>query len=360
MSHSPNFEAFAELAANHDLVPVYRRMLSDGLTPVSAFQKLDDGQDACLFESVIGGEKVGRYSILAVNPFMIINACGNDVTISRDGEMERRTSDNPLDDLRQLVDSFKAPQLEELPPFNGGAIGYAGYDVIRYVENLPNPPENDRQIPDMTFGFYDSLVVFDNVNKTMFVIVMARLDQFQDIQAAYTEAIARVDQLIEKLAAPAALSMADIDTAGGTDDFSYTSNFEKSEFETAVNKCVEYIRAGDIFQVVISQRLQLDLQVDPVELYRSLRVVNPSPFMFFLRTSDVTLVGSSPEIMCRVVDGKVTVRPLAGTRPRGATEQEDNQLAEELLADPKERAEHVMLVDLGRNDVGRIAKYRSV
>ena len=360
MSHLPNFEAFAELAANHDLVPVYRRMLSDGLTPVSAFQKLDDGQDACLFESVIGGEKVGRYSILAVNPFMIINACGNDVTISRDGETERRTSDNPLDDLRQLVDSYKAPQLEELPPFNGGAIGYAGYDVIRYVENLPNPPENDRQIPDMTFGFYDSLVVFDNVNKTMFVIVMARLDQFQDTQAAYTEAIARVDQLIEKLAAPAALSMADIDTAGGTDDLSYTSNFEKSEFEAAVNKCVEYIRAGDIFQVVISQRLQLDLQVDPVELYRSLRVVNPSPFMFFLRTSDVTLVGSSPEIMCRVVDGKVTVRPLAGTRPRGATEQEDNQLAEELLADPKERAEHVMLVDLGRNDVGRIAKYRSV
>jgi anthranilate synthase component 1 len=361
MSHSPNFEAFADLAKDHDLVPVYRRMLSDGLTPVSAFQKLDDGKDACLFESVIGGEKVGRYSILASHPFMIINACGREVSITREGTTESRSSDNPLDDLRQLVDSFKAPQLEELPPFNGGAIGYAGYDVIRYVEDLPNPPENDRQIPDMTFGFYDSLVVFDNVNKTMFVIVMARLDKHPgDARTAYDEALARVDQLVDQLAAPAQLAMADINTQGGTEGLPYTSNFQQSEFEDAVNQCVEYIRAGDIFQVVISQRLEMELQVDPVELYRSLRVVNPSPFMFFLRTNDVTLVGSSPEIMCRVMDGKVTVRPLAGTRPRGETEQEDNQLADELLADPKERAEHVMLVDLGRNDVGRIAEYRTV
>ncbi len=361
MSHYPNFEAFADLAKTHDLVPVYRRLLSDGLTPVSAFQKLDDGKDACLFESVIGGEKVGRYSILATHPFMIINASGNHVTITRDGESESHHSDNPLDDLRQLVQAFKAPQLESLPPFNGGAIGYAGYDVIRYVEDLPHPPENDRQIPDMTFGFYDSLVVFDNVNKTMFVIVMARLDKHDgDAQSAYDEAVARVDQLVQKLAAPTQLAMADIDTSGGTGTLSYSSNFEQSEFEDAVRQCVEYIRAGDIFQVVISQRLQMDLEVDPVELYRSLRVVNPSPFMFFLRTSDVTLVGSSPEIMCRVMEGKVTVRPLAGTRPRGATEQEDQQLADELLADPKERAEHVMLVDLGRNDVGRIAQYRSV
>ena len=361
MSHSPNFEAFTNLAKDHDLVPVYRRMLSDGLTPVSAFQKLDDGKDACLFESVIGGEKVGRHSILATNPFMVINACGNDVTLTRDGQTESHQSDNPLDDLRQLVASFKAPQLEELPPFNGGAIGYAGYDVIRYVENLPDPPENDRQIPDLTFGFYDSLVVFDNVNKTMFVIVMARLDKHNgDTRKAYDEALTRVDQLVSQLAAPTQLTMADISTSGGTETLSYTSNFEQVEFEEAVNKCVDYIRAGDIFQVVISQRLEMELQVDPLELYRSLRVVNPSPFMFFLRTDNVTLVGSSPEIMCRVVDGKVTVRPLAGTRPRGTTEEEDQQLADELLADPKELAEHVMLVDLGRNDVGRIAEYRTV
>ena len=218
-------------------MPVYRRMLSDGLTPVSAFQKLDDGKDACLFESVIGGEKVGRHSILATNPFMVIKACGNDVTLTRDGQTKSHQSDNPLDDLRQLVDSFKAPQLEELPPFNGGAIGYAGYDVIRYVENLPNPPENDRQIPDLTFGFYDSLVVFDNVNKTMFVIVMARLDKHNgNTRKAYDEALTRVDQLVSQLAAPTQLAMADISTSGGTETLNYTSNFEPREFEEAVNK----------------------------------------------------------------------------------------------------------------------------
>jgi anthranilate synthase component 1 len=249
--------------------------------------------------------------------------------------------------------------LPELPPFEGGAVGYAGYDVVRYVEHLPHPPPDDRGLPDLSFAFYDQMVVFDHVQKTLFVIAMARLDQTRNLRAAYDDACARIDAVVSRLSRPSRLALADIPAAAAT-EVAFESNFARDRFEDAVRRCVEYIRAGDIFQVVLSQRLALRLGCDPLEVYRTLRVVNPSPFMFFLRTPEVTLVGSSPEIMCRVVDRQVTVRPLAGTRPRGATEAEDRRLAEELLADPKERAEHVMLVDLGRNDVGRVAQFGTV
>lgn len=365
MQFFPTTNEYQSLAQTGKMVPVYRRLLSDSLTPVSAFQKLDDGDNACLFESVIGGEKVGRYSFLAVNPFLQIEACGNRVSIrdlnKPDGEVDSFESKNPLDDLRRLIEQYQAVQLDELPPFAGGAIGYAGYDVVRYAEHLPDAPEDDRQLPDMTFAFYDRVVVFDNVSKTLFVIAMTRPDQHDSVDDAYDDACKRIDSFVEQLMKPSVPTVAaDINHTGSDAETAYSSNFDQDSFESAVRKCVEYIKAGDIFQVVISQRLQIECEVDPMEVYRSLRVVNPSPFMFFLRTNDVTLVGSSPEIMCRVVDGKVTVRPLAGTRKRGETEAEDQALADELLADPKERAEHVMLVDLGRNDVGRVAQYRSV
>ncbi len=232
--------------------------------------------------------------------------------------------------------------------------------MVRYSERLDHPPANDRNLPDLAFAFYDHMIVFDHVNKTNVVVAMARLDQWPDAESAYQDAQHRIDALVARLEAPGReLEPADID-ASGQPELAYRSNFAQADFERAVEKCVEYIRAGDIFQVVISQRLELDIQSDPFEIYRTLRVVNPSPFMFYLRTPRVTLVGSSPEIMVRVLDGRVTVRPLAGTRRRGANEIEDRRLAEELLADPKERAEHVMLVDLGRNDVGRVARYRTV
>jgi anthranilate synthase component 1 len=360
MSHLPDFEAFQRLAKEHSLVPVYRRLLSDALTPVSAFHQIDTGGSACLFESVIGGEKVGRYSFLAVEPFLQITARGTAVTIESEGRREELECPDPLDELRRRLAPFKAVHLPELPPFEGGAIGYAGYDVVRYVENLPNAPADDRKLPDMCFGLYDRMVVFDNVSKTMFVVAMARLDKHGgNAKAAYDDAVKRVDELVVKLSRASALPPTDI-APKGDPKIGFASNFKQADFEDAVRKCVEYIRAGDIFQVVISQRLKLELSSDPFEVYRTLRVVNPSPFMFFVRTPDVTLVGSSPEIMCRVVDRKVTVRPLAGTRKRGTTDDEDRRLAEELLADPKERAEHVMLVDLGRNDVGRVAKFGSV
>jgi anthranilate synthase component 1 len=369
MPHYPDFAIFSKLASSADYVPVYRRVLSDVLTPVSAFHKIDDGQAACLFESVVGGEKVGRYSFLAAEPFMLFEAYGNRVEIEDwrrpnggvhlNAPAKRISSAaNPLDVLRDAVKAIRVAKLPALPPFVGGAVGYAGYDTVRYVEHLPSAPADDRGLPDISVAFYDHMIVFDNVQKTAIVVVLAKTQA--NIRAAYDDACRRVDRLVNMLAEPKdGLTPMDIDTAGEV-KLTYESNFTKAQFEEAVKKCVEYIRAGDIFQVVISQRLTVPLLVDPFEVYRTLRVVNPSPFMFFLRTPHCTLVGSSPEIMVRVVDGKVTVRPLAGTRRRGRTEEEDQRLAAELLADPKERAEHVMLVDLGRNDVGRVAKFGSV
>lgn len=371
IAHLPDFDTFQKLAADAEFVPVYRRLVGDSLTPVSAFHKIDAGRCACLFESVVGGEKVGRYSFLAVDPFFEIEAYGRRVTTNAySGTSAAGTPtlvtrqfdcENPLDELRRRVEAIRAARLPELPPFCSGAVGYAGYDTVRYMENLPNAPADDRQVPDLAFAFYDQMVVFDNVTKAIFVVAMARLDKPGTTPAkAYEAACGRVDSLVEKLSAPQCeLKPFDIHTAGDV-SLAYESNFAKTDFESAVRKCVEYIRAGDIFQVVLSQRLKMPLRTHPFEIYRTLRVVNPSPFMFYVRTPSVTLVGSSPEVMVRVVDGQVTVRPLAGTRPRGKTDEEDRRLAEELLADPKERAEHVMLVDLGRNDVGRVADYRSV
>jgi anthranilate synthase component 1 len=360
--HRPNLPRFHQKASepNVRLVPVFRQLVSDTMTPVTAFQALDDGCSACLFESVIGGEKVGRYSIIAAEPFMILTAHRDRVTVRNGTEVREFSNPDPLNELREQIARFPAAHLDELPPFTGGAIGYAGYDVIRYSENLPNAPEDDRGLPDLWFGMFDRVVIFDNVNKTLFVIAMARLDLWDTPDEAYTNACERIDEWVSKLDRPAhGLVPTDIDTRGEP-QLNYTSNFEKAGFEDAVRACVKYIEAGDIFQVVISQRLRVPLQVPEFEIYRTLRVVNPSPFMFFVRAGDTVLVGSSPEIMCRVVDGKVTVRPLAGTRRRGQTEADDQRLADELLSDPKERAEHVMLVDLGRNDVGRVAQYHSV
>ncbi len=376
MTASPSLERFVDLAREHELVPVYRRLLSDSHTPVSAFRQLDDGSSAaCLFESVIGGEKVGRYSFIAVGPSSRISAFGSELTVSRTTKrtaasgvesdsiaVETSTGPvvDPLDSLWQSVAGKRVAVLPELPPLTGGAIGYASYDVVRYVENLPNAPTDDRNLPDLDFSIFDDLVIFDHVTKSLFIVAHVHCDEFVGPAAAYHGGVARLDTLIAKLQQPTpSLSASNFDQPVA-EELEPRSNFTKASFEAAVGKCTEFIRAGDIFQVVISQRLELPNLCDPFEVYRTLRVVNPSPFMFFVRTPAVTLVGSSPEVMCRVMNGVATVRPLAGTRPRGKTAKEDQELAAELLADPKERAEHVMLVDLGRNDIGRVAKYGSI
>ena len=360
---SPDLKEFLSLAADHDAVPVSRCLLSDSLTPVLAFKRIDDGGTACLFESVVGGENVGRFSFLAVDPQLELSSFANTVTETENEQSRTFESENPLEEIRRRTAKVKVASLEGMPPFTGGAVGYAGYDTVRYVENLPNAPQDDRGLADMSFAFYDRMLVFDHITKTITVIALAWPKKFDTPEEAFDDACSRIDSMIQSLNKPdkPEKSLKCVDAVlpeGELPDFK--SNFTQDQFEQACRDCIEYIKAGDIFQVVLSQRLELEISCDPFEIYRSLRVMNPSPFMFFLRTGETTLVGSSPEIMCRVVDNEMTVRPLAGTRPRGATTAEDLQLEQELLADEKERAEHVMLVDLGRNDVGRVAEYGSI
>jgi len=361
MSAFPDYATFESLAESYDWVPVYRRLLSDQLTPVSAFRLLDDGQSSAgLFESVVGGEKIGRYSFIALGPRSRVVARGSSIQWHEAGQVLEFERQDPLAFLAEKLNGFTVAELPELPPFVGGAIGYAAYDVVRYVEDLPNAPRDDRHLPDLDFGFYEDLVVFDHVNKTVLVLSLIRTGPGIDPKRAYETATERIREIVDRLDRPLENHrMADIPLRW-TPSLETKSNFPPQAFQAAVARCRSYIEAGDIFQVVLSQRFEVDCDCEPIEIYRSLRVINPSPFMFLLRTPECTLVGSSPEVMARVIDRVVTVRPLAGTRPRGKSPAEDEQLASELLADPKERAEHVMLVDLGRNDVGRVAQFGSV
>ncbi|NOX56354.1 MAG: anthranilate synthase component I [Planctomycetes bacterium] len=359
MRHYPTLDEFCRLAEDATVVPVFRRLVSDMLTPVSAYCRIAESDGSFLFESVVGGEKIGRYSFLGADPFLRIDAYDREVVVTEADGQRRLESPDPLEELGQILRRYRSARVPGVPPYCGGAVGYAGYDVIRYTEHLPNAPEDDRRLPDLSFAFYDRMIIFDHINKTIFVVAHARTDR-GDLRNEYERACQAVDALCDQLQLrETGLTLADIDVTGDP-QLAYRSNMTQEQFESSVRRCKEYIQAGDIFQVVISQRLELETQASAVDIYRALRVVNPSPFMFLLKTPTVALVGSSPEIMVRVEDRVVTIRPLAGTRRRGATEEEDQRLAEELLADPKERAEHVMLVDLARNDVGRVAKFGTV
>ena len=367
------------------LVPIFRRLTADALTPVAAYRKLRRGGRGFLFESVVGGEKIGRYSFCGSDPLLTLTARPlgdgvHEVTILRDGRAVRTESRDPLADLEELLAGYRVltpPGLRpgELPAFRGGAVGYAGYDTVRYVERLPDAPEDDRGLPDMQWGLYDRLVAFDHISKTVLVIAHAEVsgsrDGGDDPAAGYEAACERVDDMVRQLQQnPADLPITDIDPVAAAPAEEPVSNMTRDGFEAAVRRIKEYVAAGDVFQAVPSQRFRRETHARPLDVYRALRVVNPSPFMFLLDGPDCTLVGASPEIMVRVEtrpdatpdDPKrdVTIRPLAGTRKRGRTEAEDDALAEELLADPKERAEHVMLIDLARNDVGRVARFGSV
>jgi anthranilate synthase component 1 len=378
MPYCPTFEEFVVLAKDHTIVPVYRQLTGDTLTPVTAFCKLQEGDWSFLFESVVGGERIGRYSFLGGGPFRMFEAYGNRTrTRVGSGSWTESEVSDPLAVLEEMTLAYRAPNLPGLPRFCGGAVGYAGYDAVRYVERLPNAPLDDRGLPDLCYGFYDRMVIFDHAAKTIKVVAHAAVrgqesgirsqgsDKPGELRKAYADACHKVDQLVERLQRGVAdLQLTDIDPSLRSTNSqtmeNVSSNFTRAEFETAVEKVRAYINAGDAFQIVLSQRFRLETRARPFDIYRALRVINPSPFMFYVRTGGVTLVGASPEIMCRVENGVITNRPLAGTRRRGGTPEEDRALAEELVNDPKERAEHIMLVDLARNDVGRVAELGSV
>ena len=346
----PSFDEFLKLSAEGNTIPVYRLLLSapPGFAP---------SRHSFLLESVVGGERIARFSFVATDPEATFCARRNEITISRDGQSETVQSDDPLAELKKMVEDHRQVHLPDLPRFTGGVVGYAAYDMVRYYEDIGQGPADDRGLPDLSFGLYRSMVIFDHVSKTVKVVCNAHVRA--DPGAAYRDAVEAIERTIGRLREGDGAAVGEV-TLEHLPQMPFESNFSRAQFEAAVEACKEYIRAGDIFQVVLSQRLAIQSQAAPFDIYRALRVVNPSPFMFLLDSPEVTLVGSSPEILCRVEEGVVTNRPLAGTRPRGTTEEEDKALAEELLADPKERAEHIMLVDLARNDVGVVAEPKTI
>ena len=345
MTVLPSPEQFADLAKRGNVVPVFVDFVADAETPASAYQKLDDGGYSFLFESAEQTEQSGRYSFLGFSPRLIVR--------DEDGA-------DPLATLEKVMARFRFVAQPDLPRFAGGAVGFLGYDVARYFEKaLPPPPEDDLKLPEMIFMIMGLLVVFDHRYRRVKIVANAFLEDHENAEAAYADAASRIRGALERLASPAALSL--IDAQKAVVPVKVRSNTSREKFEAAVLKAKEHIRAGDAFQIVLSQRFETEFTGDPLKLYRCLRLVNPSPYMFCLRFGDAfSLVGSSPELHVRVTNRVAEVRPIAGTRRRGETAEEDECNATELLADPKERAEHVMLIDLARNDLGRVAEVGSV
>jgi len=355
----PSREEVRSLFSQGDLVPVYRTLLADLETPVSVFYKLSQvGQPSFLLESVEGGEQVGRYSFLGVKPKGVISVKDGIVTQTLHGKTTTRpleTGEDPLAAVKREFARVTPVAIEGLPRFVGGAVGFLSYDAVRYFEELPDTATNDLNVPDVAFMLADTLVIFDHAKHQL--IVLANAHNTGDADTAYDDALHRIDDVLIALRKP--LTPAYMPGAPLVSDL--RSNLSRERFEENVRRAKEYIAAGDAFQIVLSQRLSRRTSAQPFTIYRALRALNPSPYMFYLHFSEeFSLIGASPEMMVRLEDGVATVRPIAGTRRRGANEAEDERLAEELLADPKERAEHVMLVDLGRNDLGRVSDYGTV
>jgi len=361
-TYLPDRQEFARRAKQGDLTPVYREILADMETPVSAFKKISGvvsgaGPYSFLLESVEGGERMARYSFLGSGADRVIKSKGSRVEITRDGETETidlTPGRDVLNVLKSELGRFTYVADPDLPRFCGGAVGFIGYDMVRFFEDLPDSTVDDLDLPDCLFIFTDTLLIFDHVRHRIRVVCNARVDG--DPEAAYDAAIGKIEEVVARLKRPAA----DAPSGNGHAAPEVSSNFGREEFEDAVRKCKDYIAAGDAIQIVLSQRFKTNVTADPFDVYRALRSVNPSPYMYYLAYGDIKLIGSSPEILVTEERGNVTVRPIAGTRPRGATDEEDRMLETELLKDEKERAEHIMLVDLGRNDIGRVCRYGSV
>jgi anthranilate synthase component 1 len=356
-------EQFKQLAkGNYNRIPLMREVLADMDTPLSAYKKLADEPYSYLFESVQGGEKWGRYSIIGLGSSTILRVSGHQLSIEEDGKIiKQEVVEDPLQAVEDYHQQFRVPEIASMPRFSGGMVGYFGYDCVRYIETRLNDAHMDAsekddplECPDILLMVSEQLVVFDNLSGKLHIIVHANPEQ----NDAYENAQKQLDALAKKLTV--ALTDSPNENTRHVDEKDFVSGFTQEGFQQGVDRIKDYIVEGDAMQVVLSQRLSIPFNAPPIDLYRALRCLNPSPYMFYLNLKDFHIVGSSPEILVRLEDNEVTVRPIAGTRPRGANAEEDLALEEELLADPKELAEHLMLIDLGRNDTGRVAEMGSV
>src|SRR5690625_2768241 len=373
----PARETFHTMAREANIIPVYREVIADIDTPVSALAKLGPGPSTFLLESIEGGERLGRYSFLGNSARKTFRARGRHVTVEHaDGTITSETTDDPLGRLEQLLSRFKPAEVPGLPRFYGGAVGYVGFDGIVDVrggvefdsdEEAPEDAGDETAVPDIMFLITDAVLIFDHVQRKIQVVVNANVQG--DADEAYDEAVARIDDIVRRLQKNARLKPLSLssDAASANGSVSadgqppvFQTNVAPEEFYDAVTRARDKVRAGDVYQVVLSVRLTAALKAVPFNIYRLLRSVNPSPYMFYFDFGSLQLVGSSPEVMVRLEDGQALLRPIAGTRRRGATAADDDVLAEDLLADGKERAEHVMLVDLGRSDLGRVCEYGTV
>lgn len=358
----PNKKDFLKYAKKYNLIPVYREILADLETPVSCFMKIGDNAYSYLLESVEGGENVARYSVIAENPSLVFKSFGKKIVLERSGEPKKTftTDTDPLTELEKLLKQYRQAPIAGLPPFSGGAVGYMGYDTVRFIEKISDKNKDVLGIPESLFIFTDTLLIFDHLKKKIKVISNVHLDAFKSHEAAYENAVQKIENQIRRLRSTSVQSHFELGSGSRSGEKKYQSNFTETGFKAVVKKAKEHIKKGDIFQVVLSQALRMPVKSEPFNIYRSLRSINPSPYMFYFNFGDFNIAGSSPEVHVRCENGKAMLRPIAGTRRRGRDEKEDQALEKELLADPKERAEHLMLVDLGRNDLGRVCEYKSV
>ncbi len=347
-------EAIRPLAAHANVIPLHKEFLPDLETPITALLKLKrPGHRVFLLESVEVGEKLARFSFLGKDPLYTFTAKGRHIEIR--GKERRDMEGDALVELQKFMDRFRGAADPELPPFSGGAVGFVCYDAIRLVENIPAGGKDDFHLPDLHFGIYESFLVFDHIKHKLSLVSNILTDEFPSLEAAYESAAAKIAQLESDLAKPVPVQ----ESVSG-EPAVWESNFTPEGFKAGVEKCKEYIKAGDAFQIVLSQRFTTKPTASPLSIYRALRSINPSPYMYYLDYGDFEIVGASPETLVKVQDGLAETKPVAGTRPRGKDEAEDEALEKELLADRKELAEHLMLVDLGRNDIGRVSEYGSV
>jgi anthranilate synthase component 1 len=361
--YTPEAKEVLRLSKEFNLIPVVRTLMADTETPIRVFQQFYQEKRAFLLESVEGGVKWARYSFIGTDPFLMITA-KNGVTKIESQQETKQPTEKPIEVLKGYLRAYNSPSLPGLPRFTGGAVGFFGYDLLQYYEKLPAHKVDDLQMNDIQFMFCDQVIVFDHFKQQLKIIANVHVPfQGTDAQivAAYEATCAKIDETIERLKRPLpALSMSQQPIPDDVELGEVKSNLTKEQFIANVEQAKEYIRAGDIFQVVLSQRFEITTDVSPLHVYRILRTMNPSPYMYCLKMDDEVIVGTSPELLVRVEDEKVETRPIAGTRPRGKTPEQDQAYELELLADEKERAEHLMLVDLGRNDIGRVAEFGTV